>query len=96
VGGGVAAIHVSAGLGDDHLSHGLAHAWDRHQPCQLGRERAHLLLDARRQLSDRRGELVDALQMQPAQKRVMLTKVEHPHFRRHLNYAVAAISLSIV
>jgi N-acyl-D-amino-acid deacylase len=23
-------------------------------------------------------------------------QVEHPHFRRHLNYAVAAISLSIV
>ncbi len=36
---------------------------DRRQLLELAGERAHLLLDARRQFPDRRAELVDALQV---------------------------------
>jgi hypothetical protein len=60
------AAHVGAGLGDDDLSQRLAHPRDRRQLVELAGERAHLLLDPRRQFRDRRGELVDPLQMQPA------------------------------
>jgi len=65
---GAEAAHVGTGLGDDHLGHGLAHARDRHQVLKLAGKRAHLLCDPGRQFGDRRGELVDTLQMQPAQK----------------------------
>ncbi len=73
--GGAETGHVGARLGDDDLRHTLAHARDRRQLFKLAGERAHLLLDARAEFLDRRGELVDAPQMQHAQKRVVLTEV---------------------
>ena len=56
-------------------ANGLAHPRDRRQVLKLAGKREHLLLNARRQFPDRCGELVDALQMQPAQERVVLTEV---------------------
>ena len=70
---GAEAAHVGAGLGDDDLGDGLAHPRDRRQVLKLAGKREHLLLNARRQFPDRRGELVDALQMQPAQKRMVFS-----------------------
>jgi hypothetical protein len=98
------AAHVRAGLGDDDLSDGLPHSRDRRQVLKVAGKRAHLLLDPRRQFCDRRGELVDALQTQPAQKRVVVTEVAgqrlhqlwdlraHPglgHLGEHLRVAFA-------
>jgi hypothetical protein len=85
-------------------ANGLAHPRDRRQVLKLAGEREHLLLNARRQFPDRRGELVDALQMQPAQERVVITEVAgqrlnqlrdlraHPrlgHLGQHLRVAFA-------
>lgn len=67
--------HVSAGLGDDDLRGGLAHAGDGGQLLKLAGKRAHLFLDPGRQFEDRGGELVDALQVQPTQKGMVLTEV---------------------
>src|SRR5690349_12712236 len=50
--GGI-AIHVGAELGDDHLGGALGDAGDRAQQLTLALERAHALLDLRRELPDR-------------------------------------------
>jgi hypothetical protein len=67
--------HVTTGLSDDHLNGGLAHPGNSRQLLQLTGKRAHRLLDPHRQFQDRRTELVDALQVQPAQKRVVVTEI---------------------
>jgi hypothetical protein len=71
VAGGAEAGHVASGLGDQDLHGGPANAGDGLQQLNLPRKRAHLLLDPRRQLGDRGLELVDALQVQAAQERVV-------------------------
>jgi hypothetical protein len=60
---GAEPAHLSAGLGDDDLRGGLAHAGDGGQLLKLAGERAHLVLDPGRQFQDRGGELVNALQV---------------------------------
>ena len=67
--------HVTTGLSDDHLSGGLTHPGNGRQLLQLAGKRAHRLLDPRREFQDRRTELVDALQVQSAQKRVVVCEV---------------------
>jgi len=48
---------------------------DGHQSFNLRGERAHLLVDPRRELLDGRGQLVDARQVYAAQEPVVLTEV---------------------
>jgi len=75
VSGGGEPGHVTTGLGDDHLSGALPHPRDGLQALDLAGERAHLFLDPGRELLNRRGELVDAVQVQLAQERVVLAEV---------------------
>src|SRR5664280_1389996 len=75
VGRGAEAGHVCAGLGDDDFGGGLLDPGDGHQAFNLWGERAHLLVDSRRELLDGGGQLVDARQVHAAQERVVLTKV---------------------
>jgi hypothetical protein len=45
VGGGAEPAHITTGLGDDHLSGGLADPGNGLKPLKLAGERAHPLLD---------------------------------------------------
>jgi hypothetical protein len=74
--------HVRAGLGDDHLGDGLADSGDGGQLFKLAGKRAHLLLDPGGQLRDRRRQLVDTVQTQSAEERVMLAEVPGERFHK--------------
>lgn len=63
--GGAEAGHVAAGLRHDDLGRGPADAGDRGQQLKLAGERADLLPDPRRQLTDRLGELVNSFRPMP-------------------------------
>lgn len=65
--GGAEPAHVRAGFGDDDLGPRAADAGDRLQRFKGHRERAHRLLNALGELQDRGVDLVNALQMDPAQ-----------------------------
>lgn len=65
--GSAKAGHVATCFGDDHLSGGRADPGDGLQQVKLVGERAHLFLDPRREFQDRRGELINAFEMYPAQ-----------------------------
>jgi hypothetical protein len=79
-------------------ANGLAHPRDRRQVLKLAGEREHLLLNARRQFPDRRGELVDALQMQrrrPCRASPQAVPIVDPQFeQRFRREAFAAAGLS--
>jgi hypothetical protein len=66
--------HVHAGLADDGPGCEFANAGDGRQPLTLVGERVGQLADPSVQLVDHGLEVVDMLQVQPAQDRVVFTE----------------------
>ncbi|MCD9146111.1 hypothetical protein LUZ28_29130 [Streptomyces albireticuli] len=69
------AGYVGAGLRDEGFGDPLADAGDGLRQLKLAGERERVLLGPRGQLADRRSEVVDAFQVEPAQERVVLAEV---------------------
>jgi hypothetical protein len=72
--GGGEAVHVAAGLGDDHFGDGPVDPGDGVEEVEGAMKGCHRLLDASGELVDHRGELVVVVQMQACQERVVLAE----------------------
>ncbi|VBA34917.1 hypothetical protein LAUMK35_05827 [Mycobacterium pseudokansasii] len=74
MGSGGKHAHVRAGLGDKHIGDDVGKAWDTHQQFPGGLKGFDRLLDALLKAGDVGAVGVDAIQIQPSHKRVMVAK----------------------